>query len=154
MCTKASYSHTGTKGTCKDSSCTVNSVQGSVTGYKGVSVVGERALMSTVALQQVSIAIETYQSSFQSHRDAIYAARAYAPAESFKKDLKMLRVRQEFECVNSLGQESNSQAVKEGGLMSIRDDESDGRVSEYSTQLVVLSVHFLLCLCLFSVCQS
>ena len=57
----------------------------------------------------------------------IYAVRAYAPAESlFKKDLKMLRVRQEFECVNSLGQESNSQAVKEGGLMSIRDDESEG----------------------------
>ena len=63
----------------------------------------------------------------------IYAVRAYAPAESFKKDFKMLRVRQEFECVNSLGQESNSQAVKEGGLMSIRDDESEGSVGIFHT---------------------
>ena len=62
-------------GTCKDSSCTLNIVQGSATGYKVVSVVDERALMS-------SIAIETYQSSFQSHRGVIYAVRAYAPAES------------------------------------------------------------------------
>ena len=58
MCTKASYSSTGTKGTCKDSSCTVNSIQGSVTGYKGVSTVNERTLMSAVARQLVSTAIE------------------------------------------------------------------------------------------------
>ena len=58
MYTEASYSNTGTKGTSKDSSCTVNSVQGSVTGYKGVSTVGERILMSAVARQPVSTAIE------------------------------------------------------------------------------------------------
>ena len=54
--------------------------------------------------------------------------------------------------MNDVGQESISQAVKEGSLMSIKDDESEGEVSEYSTQLVVLSVY--LCSCLFSVSQS
>ena len=48
LCTEASYSYITTKGTCKDSSCTVDIVQGSVTGYKDVSTVGERALMSAV----------------------------------------------------------------------------------------------------------
>ena len=81
-CTEASYSYTATKGTCKAPNPSVELAQGSVTGYKDVSFAGERALMSTVALQQVSIAIETYQSSFQSHRGVINAVRAYAPAES------------------------------------------------------------------------
>ena len=58
LCTEASHSYTGTKGTCKDSSCTVNSVQGSATGYKGVSTVCERILISAVARQPVSTAIE------------------------------------------------------------------------------------------------
>ena len=44
MYTEASYSYTGTKGTCTD--------------YKGVSTVGERTLMSAVARQPVSTAIE------------------------------------------------------------------------------------------------
>ena len=35
--TEASHSSDAKKDTCKDSSCTVNNVQGSVTGYKGVS---------------------------------------------------------------------------------------------------------------------
>ena len=72
-CTEASYSYAATKGTCKAPNFSVELAQGSVTGYKGVSTVGERTLMSAVALQQVSIAIETYQSLFQSHRGAIYA---------------------------------------------------------------------------------
>ena len=59
LCTEASCSYTGTKGTCKDSSCTVNRVPGCVTGYKGVSTVGERTLMSAVAWQPVSIASES-----------------------------------------------------------------------------------------------
>ena len=74
LCTEASYSYTGTKGTCKVSSCTVNSVQGSVTGYKGVSTVGERTLMSAVAWQPVSIASETDQSSFQSYSSDVSTA--------------------------------------------------------------------------------
>ena len=43
---------------------------GSVTGYKDVSTVGERTLMSAVARQPVSIAIKAHQSSFQSHEGA------------------------------------------------------------------------------------
>ena len=65
MCTEASYSYTGTKGTCKDSNCTVNSVQGRATGYRGVSTGGERTLMSAVARQPVSTAIEADRSSFE-----------------------------------------------------------------------------------------
>ena len=62
MCTEASYSYAclATKGNFKDSSCTLNSVQGSVTGYKDVFNVRERTLMSAVARQPVSIAIEAY----------------------------------------------------------------------------------------------
>ena len=63
---EASYSYTATKGTCKDSSSTVDSVQGSVTGHKDVSTVGERAPMLAVAKQPVSAAIKADQSSFQS----------------------------------------------------------------------------------------
>ena len=66
LCTEASLSYTATKVTCKDSSSTVDSVQGSVTGYKDVSTVGERAPMSAVARQPVSAAIQADQSSFQS----------------------------------------------------------------------------------------
>ena len=65
MCTEASYSYTGTKETCKDSNCTVNSVQGRATGYRGVSTGGERTLMSAVARQPVSTAIEADRSSFE-----------------------------------------------------------------------------------------
>ena len=66
--TKASYSYTATKGTCKDSSSTTDSVQGSVTGYKDVSKVDGRAPMSAVARQHVSAAIKADQSSFQPYR--------------------------------------------------------------------------------------
>ena len=64
MCTEASYSYAcfATKGNFKDSSCTLNIVQGSVTGYKDVFNVGERTLMSAVARQPVSTAIEAHQS--------------------------------------------------------------------------------------------
>ena len=71
LCTEASYSYITTKGTCKDSSCAVDIVQGSVTRYKDVSTVGERALMSAVARQPVSAAIEADQSSFQSYMSGV-----------------------------------------------------------------------------------
>ena len=65
-CTEARYSYTATYGTCKAPNPSVELAQGCVTGHKDVSVVGERTLLSAVALHQVSIAIEAYQSSFQS----------------------------------------------------------------------------------------
>ena len=72
MCTEASYSFTATKGTCKGSSSTIDSVQGSVTRYKDVSRVGKRAPMSAVARQTVSAAIKADQSSFQSYRSGLH----------------------------------------------------------------------------------
>merc|ERR1712227_13151 len=57
MCTEDSYSYTARKGTCKASSCTVGLAQGSVTGYK-----------------DVSIAIEADQSSFQSYSSGVLTA--------------------------------------------------------------------------------
>ena len=71
MCTEASYSFTATKGTCKDPSYTIDSVQESVTRYKDVSRTGERAPMSAVARQLVSAAIKVDQSSFQSYRSGV-----------------------------------------------------------------------------------
>lgn len=69
MCTEtnASYSYTATKGTCKDSCCTVDIAQGSVTGSKAVSTDSEHVLTSTVAQHSVPITLEADQSSFQSH---------------------------------------------------------------------------------------
>ena len=64
-CTEASYSCISAKGTCKDSCCTADIVQRSVTGYKDVSTVGELTLMSAVARQAVSTTIATDQSLFQ-----------------------------------------------------------------------------------------
>ena len=68
QCTEDSYSYTSTEGTFKASSRNVELAPGSVTGYRDVSTDNEQILMSTVALQQVSITIEAYQSSFQSYR--------------------------------------------------------------------------------------
>ena len=49
-------------------------VQGSVTGYKDVSTVGEQALMSAVARQPVSTAIEADESSFQLYMSGVLTA--------------------------------------------------------------------------------
>ena len=68
QCTEDSYSYTSTEGIFKASSRNVELAPGSVTGYRDVSTDNEQILMSTVALQQVSITIEAYQSSFQSYR--------------------------------------------------------------------------------------
>ena len=62
------------KGTCKAPNPSVELAQGSVTGYKGVTTVGERTLMSAVARQHVSAAVEADQSSFQSYRSGVLTA--------------------------------------------------------------------------------
>ena len=58
MCTEASYSYTATKWTCKASSRNVELAQGSFTAYRDMSTDNEQTLMSTVARQPVSTAIE------------------------------------------------------------------------------------------------
>merc|ERR1712211_156940 len=74
ICTEKSYRYTASDGTCDTSSCTVGLSQGSVTGYKDVSTDSEQALMSAVAQQPVSIAIEADQSSFQSYSSGVLTA--------------------------------------------------------------------------------
>ena len=64
---ETSCSYTAVKGTCKDSCYTVRIAQGSVAGYKHVPTDSEQAMMSAVAQQHVTTAIEADQSSFQSH---------------------------------------------------------------------------------------
>ena len=61
MCTEAGYSCIATKGSCKDSTCTVDR-PGKCHGYKDVSSESKQTLMTTVAQQRVSSAIEADQS--------------------------------------------------------------------------------------------
>ena len=70
-----------------------------------------------------------------------------APTENFKENLEVLRVEREpngccransnviaLVGVHGLGRESLSQAVKEGGLASIRDNEAEGECRHISVQ--------------------
>ena len=75
LCAEASYSYITTRGSCKDSSCNVDIVQGSVTGNKDVSTVGERTPMSAVARQPVSTAIEADLCSFQLYISGVLCSR-------------------------------------------------------------------------------
>ena len=56
------------KGTCKDSNCTVDIFQRSVTGYKDVSTDIEQALMLAAAQQPMSTAIEADNARFNHAR--------------------------------------------------------------------------------------
>jgi len=71
ICTEASYQYTAQKGTCKASSCSVGLSKGSVTGYKDVATDSEQALMSAVAKNPVSIAIEADKSAFQLYKSGV-----------------------------------------------------------------------------------
>ena len=51
-----------------------------------------------------------------------------------------------------MGQESLSQAVKEGGLVSIRDNEAEGGVSAYPRTICQFFCLFLVSCQLLSVC--
>merc|ERR1712066_525385 len=57
ICTEASYPYQGKDGTCK-SNCKAALTKGQVTGYKDVASGSENALMSAVAQQPVSIAVD------------------------------------------------------------------------------------------------
>jgi len=71
MCTEASYSYHAKGGTCQATSCTNAFAAGAVTGYKDVSTNSEEALMSAVAQQPVSIAIEADKSVFQLYKSGV-----------------------------------------------------------------------------------
>merc|ERR1711881_359368 len=57
ICTEASYPYQGKDGTCK-TGCKAALTKGQVSGYKDVASGSENALMSAVAQQPVSIAVD------------------------------------------------------------------------------------------------
>lgn len=70
LCTESSYPYKARGGSCKASSCTVGLNKGSVTGYKDVGHT-EQDLMSAVAQQPVSIAIEADKAIFQQYKSGV-----------------------------------------------------------------------------------
>jgi len=71
VCTEASYPYAGKGGTCSASTCTTAIPAGSVVGYKDVAHDDEEALLSAVAQQPVSVAIEADQMAFQLYSGGI-----------------------------------------------------------------------------------
>merc|ERR1711976_792021 len=71
LCTEDSYPYKAKGGTCVASSCTWGLAKGAVTGYKDVSPNSMSAMMSAVAQQPVSIAIEADKSVFQLYKSGV-----------------------------------------------------------------------------------
>jgi len=74
MCTEASYSYTGSAGSCEATSCSTGIKAGTVTGYYDVEADSEEALMEAVSQQPVSVAIEADQSAFQLYSSGVLTA--------------------------------------------------------------------------------
>merc|ERR1712194_527569 len=71
ICTEESYPYKAVGGTCNASSCTTGLPKGSVTGFKDVTTDNEQAMMSALAHQPVSIAIEADKSVFQLYKTGV-----------------------------------------------------------------------------------
>lgn len=71
VCTEESYGYKAVGGACQMSSCTVAIPGGSVTGFKDVTSDNKEMMMSAVAKQPVSIAIEADSSIFQMYSGGI-----------------------------------------------------------------------------------
>lgn len=71
MCTERSYGYKAVGGSCQAASCSVGIPRGGVVGFKDVSSDSEHALMSAVAQQPVSIAIEADKSVFQLYKSGV-----------------------------------------------------------------------------------
>jgi len=74
ICTEESYSYHASGGVCKESSCTVGIPKGGLTGFKDVDKDDEKALMSAVAQNPVSIAIEADKSVFQLYKSGVLSS--------------------------------------------------------------------------------
>jgi len=74
MCTEESYAYTARDGTCNLSGCEVGIPKGAVLGFSDVSTDSEKALMSAVAQQPVSVAIEADQSAFEFYSSGVLTA--------------------------------------------------------------------------------
>jgi len=71
MCTETDYPYDAKSGKCQASSCTKAWGPDTVSGYKDVSTDDKMALMSAVAQQPVSIAIEADKMVFQSYQSGV-----------------------------------------------------------------------------------
>jgi len=74
ICTEESYPYKARGGSCASSSCTVGLAKGSVTGFKDVPSDDEQAMMSAIAQQPVSIAIEADKSVFQLYKSGVLSS--------------------------------------------------------------------------------
>jgi len=77
LCTEASYPYEAKNGACRTNGCTVGLAKGKVTGYKGLAPISrivpasENTMMSAVAQQPVSIAIEADKDIFQHYKSGV-----------------------------------------------------------------------------------
>lgn len=71
MCTEDSYKYKMKNGICQASKCDVGLPKGSIVGFKDVKPLDTAALMSAVAQQPVSIAIEADKMVFQLYRSGV-----------------------------------------------------------------------------------
>merc|ERR1712187_218410 len=71
VCSESSYPYTARDGSCRASSCQTALPKGSVSGYKDVKANSKEDLMSAVAQQPVSIALDGAGSAFQGYKSGI-----------------------------------------------------------------------------------
>jgi C1A family cysteine protease len=71
LCSETSYPYTAKDGSCTASSCTTALPKGAVSGYKDVKANSKEDLMSAVAQQPVSIALDGAGSAFQSYKSGV-----------------------------------------------------------------------------------
>lgn len=71
LCTEASYPYTAADGTCRAKSCTPAAT---ISGFKDVPSNSETALLTAIAQQPVSVAVEADQSSFQFYSGGVMTA--------------------------------------------------------------------------------
>eukprot|EP00928_Gymnodinium_smaydae_P035746 TRINITY_DN250_c0_g1_i6.p2 TRINITY_DN250_c0_g1~~TRINITY_DN250_c0_g1_i6.p2 ORF type:complete len:369 (-),score=92.18 TRINITY_DN250_c0_g1_i6:84-1124(-) len=74
LCTEESYPYEAAQGKCKSKSCTVGVAKGAVTGFKDVKSDDEKAMMSALQQQPVSIAIEADKAVFQLYHSGVLTA--------------------------------------------------------------------------------
>jgi C1A family cysteine protease len=71
ICSEAAYPYKGVDGKCKSTTCTPVAT---ITGYQDVPANSETALMTAVAQQPTSVAVEADQSSFQFYTGGVMTA--------------------------------------------------------------------------------
>lgn len=71
MCTEESYAYKAKDGSCSAASCDVGLPKGAVVGFRDVRTSDSQALMSAVAQQPVSVAIEADKMAFQLYKSGV-----------------------------------------------------------------------------------